>query len=150
MSVSYYQVMYKKENGKLIEAQDSKSTSIYKLSYLAQGDYFRQHVKEKYDYDLLNFASDSHLIETAESPPMSIEAISPGEIFMDLFMYDKLISDMETEITSPANKNLAAEIRSWSIKNEDLEWIKGEIKELESICRYASEKQYRIKYACDY
>ena len=150
MSVSYYQIMYSESNGHFEKASDSKSTPIYKLNSLAQGDYFKKFVKVKYGYELYNFASDGNLIEEAELPPLSTEYLKPEGILEDLKIYKKLLEDIESEMENPKDELLAKEISWWSLNNDRIQYIETEIVELEKICHYAKEKGYFMKYACDY
>ena len=38
----------------------------------------------------------------------------------------------------------------WFMDEDKINWIENEIAELEKICNYAKDKNYRIKFACDY
>ncbi len=150
MSVSFYQIMYSGSKGNFEKASDSKSAAIYKLNALAQGAYFQEYARSKYNYDLYNFASDENLVEEAEMPPLSKEHLSPDAILNDLGIYKKLLTDIKLELENPQDELLSKEIERWFLDKEKIVWIENEISALENVCFYAKEKKYVIKYACDY
>jgi len=150
MSVSYYQIMYSKSNGKIEKVKDSKSTAIYKLNYLSQGEYFREFSKEKYEQEVYDFASDENLVKENGMPPLSKEYLKPEAILNDLSLYKRLLKDIKSEISKPMNELLSEEIKSWYLDANKIDWIENEITELEKICSYAKEKNYLIKFGCDY
>ncbi|MFK7936253.1 MAG: hypothetical protein AB8G22_22250 [Saprospiraceae bacterium] len=150
MSVSFYQIMYSGSNEKFEKANDSKSTPIYKLNSLSQGEYFRKHTKEKYGKEVYDFASDKNLVEESGLPPLSTDFLEPESILNDLNIYKRLLIDIKSEISSPLNELLSKEIKWWNLDIDRINWIENEITELEKVCNYAKDKNYLIKFACDY
>jgi len=142
--------MYSKTKEKFEKVKDSKSTPIYKLNALSQGAYFRIFSKEKYGQEVYDFASDKNLVEESGLPPLSREFISPESIINDLNLYKKLIEDIKSEISNPLNQLLLKEMKWWFMDEEKIKWIEDEIIALEKICNYAKEKNYLMKFACDY
>ena len=147
MSVSYYQIMYTKSEGNFERANDSKSAGLYKLNYLSQGENFRKFLIEKYGHEVYDFASDKNLVGEMA---ISKEYLKPDLILDDLDIYKKLLEDIKSEMKNPNNELLAKEIMNWSINDSTIEWITNEIKELEKICAFAKQKDYFMKFVCDY
>ncbi|MCG8328011.1 MAG: hypothetical protein MI974_10020 [Chitinophagales bacterium] len=149
MSVSYFQVLYSRSGETPERATDSKSTPIYKLDALSLGSYFKRFIQEKFGHEVYAFSSGQNLIEESGLPPLSTEFLEPEAILKDLGLYRQLLIMIKSEMVEPKEKLLSEEIRRWSIDHH-IDQLEFEINALESVCNYAKEKEYLMKFGCDY
>lgn len=149
MSVSYFQVLYSRSGGTPERATDSKSTPIYKLDSFSLGSYFKRFIQEKFGHEVFAFSSGQNLIEESGMPPLSKEFLEPDAILKDLDIYRQLLVMIKSEMVGPKEKLLSEEIRRWNIDSH-IDQVEFEINALEAICNYAKEKEYLMKFGCDY
>ncbi|MFC0185957.1 hypothetical protein [Pseudarcicella hirudinis] len=150
MSVSYFQVIYEKNNTNYKPIENAPNAGIYKLNALVECEYFQKFIEEKYGSRTYNFAGDENLIEEKGQLPMSKEYLFPNEIIRDLQAYTNFIEDLKNEIENPKNPELQKGIRKWFIDENTINWIKQEIIDLEKVCKFAQTNSYLLKFGIDY